>query len=86
MDRNPSYGEWYHSRPKRIEIDLKAPPNSKAETLLLTDVGVEVPRINYEAYNGKYYSFNMALVRDASRGAGAQHRSYIVMLCLSEKS
>lgn len=54
MQQNPDYAEWVRSRPKRIEIPINAPPLSHVETKLIADVGVEMPRINYELCNGKY--------------------------------
>ncbi|CAH2239267.1 jg21897 [Pararge aegeria aegeria] len=54
MQSNPDYGQWARSRPKRITIPIDAPENTKVEATLLADVGVEMPRINYEMYNGNH--------------------------------
>ncbi|XP_039751463.1 carotenoid isomerooxygenase [Pararge aegeria] len=57
MQSNPDYGQWARSRPKRITIPIDAPENTKVEATLLADVGVEMPRINYEMYNGRPYKY-----------------------------
>ncbi|XP_050347256.1 carotenoid isomerooxygenase-like [Nymphalis io] len=56
-DSNPDYGQWCQCRPKRFEIPLDTPPFAKVEARLLADVGIEAPRINYDAYNGRSYRY-----------------------------
>ncbi|XP_045768128.1 carotenoid isomerooxygenase-like [Maniola jurtina] len=55
-ESNPDYGKWIQSRPKRITIPLDAPPMTKVKATLIGDVGIEVPRINYE-FNGRPYKY-----------------------------
>lgn len=49
----PDYGQWHESRPKRIEIPLDAPSNTRVKSKIIADIGIEAPRMNYYACNGK---------------------------------
>ncbi|CAH2108026.1 unnamed protein product [Euphydryas editha] len=56
-DRYPDYQQWNQCRPKRFEMPLDAPSFTKIEAVLLADIGIEAPRINYDFYNGKPYRY-----------------------------
>ncbi|XP_061381763.1 carotenoid isomerooxygenase-like isoform X1 [Danaus plexippus] len=54
---NPDYAKWCQSQPKRIEIPLNSPNNSRVEISVIADIPIETPRINYELYNGRPYRY-----------------------------
>ncbi|XP_023942472.2 carotenoid isomerooxygenase [Bicyclus anynana] len=68
MQTNPDYGQWSRSRPKRITIPLDAPDMSKVEAKLIIDYGVEMPRINYDTYNGRPYKYFYGIGSDVDTG------------------
>ncbi|CAH0714172.1 unnamed protein product, partial [Brenthis ino] len=76
IESNLNFGQWCHSRPKRIEIPLNAAPDSKVETKLLADVCVEVPRINYQVYNGRPYRYFYGI----SLEVGSEHAGSIIKI------
>lgn len=62
----PDYGQWLESRPKRIEIPLDAPSNTRVESKIIADIGIEAPRMNYDAYNGRPYKYFYGIGSDVS--------------------
>ncbi|CAK1549422.1 unnamed protein product [Leptosia nina] len=63
---NLDYAKWCASRPRRYRIPLEAPNMTMVESELLADVGCEMPRINYELFNGRPYNYFYGIISDVS--------------------
>ncbi|XP_045447631.1 carotenoid isomerooxygenase-like [Melitaea cinxia] len=73
-ERYPDYKQWNQCRPKRYEIPLDAPSHTKIDALLLADIGIEAPRINYDLYNGKPYRYFYGI----GAGIGSEYARSII--------
>ncbi|XP_049868033.1 carotenoid isomerooxygenase-like [Pectinophora gossypiella] len=64
MQSNPNYADWFRSRAKRIQLPLLSPNLTRVAARQISDVGCEMPRINYSLCNGKAYRYFYAISSD----------------------
>ncbi|XP_045533325.1 carotenoid isomerooxygenase-like [Pieris brassicae] len=69
---NLDYAKWCSTRPRRFHIPLNSPEMTLVHSEVISDIGVEMPRINYELHNGRPYNYFYGILSDVSReDAGA---------------